>query len=343
MARPKKNAGNSENNEEAIKEGLSDKEIQLQLAISALRKQFGPEIIQSGEAGASMDVQFNSTGIFSVDRALGGGLPEGRIIEVFGPESGGKTTLCLTYIANMQREGKLAAFIDVEHAFDPRWATTLGVDVNLLLISQPDNGEQALEVLEALVRTGYVHVVVLDSVAALVPKKELEGDMGDHNVGAHAKLMSQAMRKLTAVISKSHTTAIFINQIREKVGVMFGNPETTTGGRALKFFSSQRIEVRRVESVKEGDKDVGNRVKIKVVKNKVSAPGQVAEYELRFDSGIDRLSDMIEVGEKVGLIEKSGSWYTYEGKRAQGVKQLKELLRADPELEALLLSQLKES
>lgn len=339
MARPKKGNNNEDN---LSKEGLSEKEIKLQQAMSALRKQFGDDIVQTGGGDeGGLAVKFNPTGIFSVDKALGGGLPEGRIIEIYGPESGGKTTLTLTFIAEMQRQGKVAAFIDVEHALDPVWATTLGVNMTELLVSQPNSGEEALEVVETLVRTGFVDVVVLDSVAALVPKKELEGDMGDSNVGLHARLMSQAMRKLTAIISKSHTTAIFINQIREKVGVMFGNPETTTGGRALKFFASQRIEVRRVEGVKEGDQEVGNRVKIKVAKNKVAPPFKIAEYELRFESGIDKYKDMVEVAEKAGLIEKSGAWYTYQGKRGQGMNQMKEILRNDPELAEALLSELR--
>lgn len=339
MARPKKGNNNEDN---LSKEGLSEKEIKLQQAMSALRKQFGDDIVQTGAGeDGGLAVKFNPTGIFSVDKALGGGLPEGRIIEIYGPESGGKTTLTLTFIAEMQRQGKVAAFIDVEHALDPVWAGTLGVNMAELLVSQPNSGEEALEVVETLVRTGFVDVVVLDSVAALVPKKELEGDMGDSMVGLHARLMSQAMRKLTAIISKSHTTAIFINQIREKVGVMFGNPETTTGGRALKFFASQRIEVRRIEGVKEGDKDVGNRVKIKVAKNKVAPPFKTAEYELRFESGINKFKDMLEVGEAAGLVEKTGAWYTYKGKRGQGMNQMVEVLRNDPELADALLAELR--
>jgi len=282
-----------------------------------------------GEAAAKMNIEVIPTGSLPLDIALGvGGVPRGRVVEIFGPESSGKTTVALHIIAQAQKLDGIAAFIDAEHALDPVYAKKLGVDIENLLISQPDNGEQALEIAEALVRSAAIDVIVIDSVAALVPKNEIEGDMGDSHVGLHARLMSQALRKLTGIISKSRTTAIFINQIREKVGVMFGNPETTTGGRALKFYASIRMDVRKAESLKQGNDVVGNRTKVKVVKNKVAPPFKQAEFDIMYGEGISREGSLIDIGVTLDIINKSGAWFGYNGQRlGQGRENVKEFLK----------------
>jgi recombination protein RecA len=281
----------------------------------------------------------------SIDLALGvGGLPRGRVIEIFGPESSGKTTVALHAIAQAQKEGGMAAFIDAEHALDPLYARKVGVDINNLLVSQPDCGEQALEIAEALVRSGAIDMVVIDSVAALVPKAELDGEMGDVHVGLQARLMSQALRKLTAHISKSKACTVFINQIREKVGVIYGNPETTSGGRALKFYSSIRMEVRKGEAIKQGTDHLGNRTKAKIVKNKVAPPFKLAEFDIMFGTGISREGDILDIAASVGIIQKSGSWYSYEGERlGQGRENAKEYIKNNPEFYNLLETRLKDT
>ena len=302
----------------------------LELAISQIEKQFGKgAIMRLGKGGVAEGVPVISTGSLGLDIALGvGGFPRGRVIEIFGPESSGKTTLALHGVAEAQKEGGTAAFIDAEHALDIQYAGKLGVQTNDLLVSQPDSGEQALEIMETLVRSGAVDVVVVDSVAALVPRAELEGEMGDAHMGLQARLMSQAMRKLTATISKSHTTVIFINQIRMKLGVMFGNPETTTGGNALKFYSSMRLDIRRIESLKSGTDMIGNRVRVKVVKNKMAPPFRKAEFEVMFNVGISRYGELVELGVEQKIIERSGAWYSYQGERiGQGREQAKEFLK----------------
>jgi recombination protein RecA len=302
----------------------------LELAIAQIEKSYGKgSIMRLGNRDVLVPVSVIPTGSISIDAALGvGGFPRGRVIEVYGPESGGKTTLTLHVIAEAQKAGGIAAFIDAEHALDPVYARKLGVDVDNLLVSQPDNGEQALEIAEALIRSGGVDVVVVDSVAALVPKAELEGDMGDPQMGLQARLMSQALRKLTAIVSKSRTCLIFINQIREKIGVMFGNPETTTGGRALKFYSSIRVDIRRIQSIKDGDRVVGSRTRAKVVKNKVAAPFREAEFDIIYGEGISREGDLLDIGVAQNLLEKSGTWISYKGERlGQGRENARLFLR----------------
>src|ERR1700688_789845 len=294
-----------------------DKTKMLETAISQIEKDYGKgAIMRLGSRDVLVPVSVIPTGALSIDAALGvGGVPRGRVIEIYGPESGGKTTLTLHVIAEAQKLGGQAAFIDAEHALDPSYARKLGVDVDNLLVSQPDNGEQALEIAEALIRSNAVDIIVVDSVAALVPRAELEGDMGDAQMGLQARLMSQALRKLTAIVSKSKTCLIFINQIREKIGVMFGNPETTTGGRALKFYSSIRIDIRRIQSIKEGDRVIGSRTRAKVVKNKVAAPFREAEFDIIYGEGISREGDLIDLGVMKNILEKSGTWISYKGER----------------------------
>ena len=313
-------------------------------ALAQIEKQFGKgSIMRLGAHDAIVPIAVISTGSLAVDAALGvGGLPRGRVIEVFGPESSGKTTIALQVIARAQKTGGMAAFIDAEHALDPVYARKLGVDVDNLLVSQPDYGEQALEIAEALVRSNVIDVLVVDSVAALVPKAELDGEMGDSHVGLQARLMSQALRKLTGIVSKSRTSLIFINQIREKIGVMFGSPETTTGGRALKFYASVRIDIRRIAAIKDGDVVVGNRTKVKVVKNKVAAPFREAEFDIMYGEGISYEGDLIDIGVEHNIVEKSGSWYSYKGERiGQGRETAKQFLKEHAETAARLDQELR--
>ncbi len=307
----------------------------LAAALSQIEKQFGKgSIMRLGDSEVAQDIEVVSTGSLGLDIALGvGGLPRGRIVEIFGPESSGKTTLALQVIAEMQKLGGTAAFIDAEHALDPQYAQKLGVDVPNILISQPDTGEQALEIADMLVRSGSVDVVVVDSVAALTPKAEIEGEMGDSHMGLQARLMSQALRKLTANIKRTNTLVIFINQIRMKIGVMFGNPETTTGGNALKFYASVRLDIRRTGAIKKGEEVIGNETRVKVVKNKVSPPFKQAEFDILYGEGISREGEIIEIGVQQKLIEKSGAWYAYKGEKiGQGKDNAREFLKANPEV-----------
>ena len=310
-----------------------EKQKALDAALAQIEKQFGKgSVMKLGDKGANMQIETTPTGCLSLDLALGlGGIPKGRIIEVYGPESSGKTTVALHMVAEVQKRGGIAGFIDAEHALDPVYAKNIGVDVDNLYISQPDNGEQALEIAETMVRSGAVDIIIVDSVAALVPKAEIEGDMGDVHVGLQARLMSQALRKLTAVISKSKCTVIFINQLREKVGVMFGNPEVTTGGRALKFYSSIRMDVRRIETLKQGGEIVGNRTRIKVVKNKIAPPFKEAEFDIMFGEGISREGDILDLAANTGVVNKSGAWYAYNGEKiGQGRENAKLYLKQNP-------------
>ena len=307
-----------------------EKQKALEAALGQIEKHYGKgSVMKLGESGANMQVETVPTGSLSLDIALGvGGVPKGRIIEIYGPESSGKTTVALHMVAEVQKRGGIAGFIDAEHALDPVYAKNIGVDIDNLYISQPDNGEQALEITETMVRSGAVDIVIVDSVAALVPKAEIDGDMGDSHVGLQARLMSQALRKLTAVISKSNCVVIFINQLREKVGVMFGNPETTTGGRALKFYSSIRMDVRRVETLKQGGEMVGNHTRIKVVKNKVAPPFKQAEFDIMFGTGISKEGDVLDLAAECGIVNKSGAWYAYNGdKIGQGRENAKIFLK----------------
>ncbi|MBU1083079.1 recombinase RecA [Patescibacteria group bacterium] len=299
-----------------------------------LEKKYGKGAVMKLGAAKHADVEVIPTGSLTLDLALGvGGVPRGRVIEVFGPESSGKTTLALHIIAQAQKRGEVAAFIDAEHALDPDYAKRIGVDTKNLLISQPDTGEQALDIAEALVRSNSVGIVVIDSVAALVPRAELEGEMGDSHMGLQARLMSQALRKITSCVSKSHTTVIFINQLRMKIGIMFGNPETTTGGNALKFYASIRLDIRRIEALKVGDVNVGNRVRVKVVKNKVAPPFRQAEFDLMFNEGISRSGEIIDLAVHRGIINKAGSWYEYDGEKiGQGKESVKEFLKTNPKI-----------
>ncbi|MEY8428077.1 recombinase RecA [Lachnospiraceae bacterium 46-15] len=312
-----------------------DKLKALEAAISKIEKDFGKgAVMKLGDSKANMNVETIPTGCLSLDIALGlGGIPKGRIIEVYGPESSGKTTVALHMVAQVQKQGGIAGFIDAEHALDPVYAGNIGVDIDNLYISQPDNGEQALEITETMVRSGAVDIIIVDSVAALVPKAEIDGDMGDSHVGLQARLMSQALRKLTGVTSKYNCTIIFINQLREKVGVMFGSPETTTGGRALKFYSSIRLDVRRIESLKQGGDVIGNRTRIKVVKNKIAPPFKEAEFDIMFGQGISREGDILDLAANEGVIVKSGAWYAYNNaKIGQGRENAKKYLREHPEV-----------
>ena len=312
-----------------------EKQKALEAALGNIEKQFGKgSVMKLGDSSSHMQVEAVPTGCLSLDIALGvGGVPKGRIVEIYGPESSGKTTVALHMVAEVQKRGGIAGFIDAEHALDPVYAKSIGVDIDNLYISQPDNGEQALEITETMVRSGAVDIVIVDSVAALVPKAEIEGDMGDSHVGLQARLMSQALRKLTAVISKSNCVVIFINQLREKVGVMYGNPEVTTGGRALKFYASVRIDVRRVETLKAGGEVVGNHVRAKVVKNKVAPPFREAEFDIMYGEGISKLSELIDLGVKLDLVQKSGSWFSLGDVRlGQGKDAAKQYLRDHPEV-----------
>ena len=316
----------------------------LEAAMLQIEKQFGKgAVMKLGEVGA-MNIEAIPTGALSLDIALGiGGVPRGRIVEVFGPESSGKTTVALHIIAEAQKKGGIAAFIDAEHALDPVYARKLGVNVDELIVSQPDTGEQALEICESLIRSGAIDVVVIDSVAALVPKAEIDGEMGDAFVGLQARLMSQALRKLTAVINKSKATAIFINQLREKVGIMFGNPETTPGGRALKFYSSVRLDVRKVETLKRADQVIGNRTKVKVVKNKVAPPFREAEFDIMYGEGISREGNILDIAANLDIINKSGAWFSYNGERlAQGRDNAKQILKENPALLAEIEAKVRE-
>ena len=305
----------------------------LNLALAQITKQFGSGSIMKLGEQSKIDVELFSSGSLALDLALGGGYPKGRIIEIYGPESSGKTTLALHAIAEIQKQGGQAAFIDAEHALDPAYARKIGVDTGNLLISQPDNGEQALEICETLVRSGAVDLIVVDSVAALVPQAEIDGDMGDAQMGLQARLMSQAMRKLTGVISKTKATVIFINQIRMKIGVLFGNPETTTGGNALKFYASVRVDIRRIGQIKNGDNIAGNRTKIKVVKNKIAAPFRTAEFDIMYNEGISKTGDILDLGVQYGIIDKAGAFFKYNGETiGQGREAVKTLFKEKPEL-----------
>ncbi|HEY4960489.1 MAG TPA: recombinase RecA [Terriglobales bacterium] len=324
----------------------TEKSRAVDVAITQIEKQFGKgSIMKLGNKEAVVPIAVISTGSISFDAALGcGGIPRGRVIEIFGPESSGKTTIALQIIAEAQKQGGMAAFVDAEHALDPIYARKLGVDVDNLLVSQPDWGEQALEIAEALVRSGAIDVLVVDSVAALVPKAELDGEMGDSHVGLQARLMSQALRKLTGIVSKSHTSLIFINQIREKIGVMFGNPETTTGGRALKFYSSVRVDIRRIGAIKDGDIVVGSRTKVKIVKNKTAAPFREAEFDIVYGEGISREGDLIDQAVLLNLVEKSGSWFSYKTDRiGQGRENAKTFLKGNADISQKLEAEVRQA
>lgn len=335
---PRKMAENARNND------ASEKKQAVNSAIQQIEKQFGKgSIMKLGDESIHQQIGYIPTGALTLDFALGlGGLPRGRIVEIYGPESSGKTTLCLTAVANAQKAGGIAAFVDAEHALDPSHARMLGVNIDDLLVAQPDNGEEALEITESLVRSNAVDLVIVDSVAALVPRAELEGNMGDAQMGLHARLMSQALRKLTGTISKSNTTVIFVNQIRHKIGVMFGSPETTTGGNALKFYASVRLDIRRVETLKKGDDPYGNRVRVKVVKNKVAPPFRQAEFDILFDSGISREGCILDLGVTMGLIDRSGTWYSYNGNRiGQGRDNVANFLRENPSMAGEIETELR--
>ena len=322
----------------------ADRSKALETALAQIERQFGKgSVMRMGERGI-VPVEVIPTGSIALDLALGiGGLPRGRVVEIYGPESSGKTTVALHAIANAQRAGGIAAFIDAEHALDPEYAKKLGVDIDALLVSQPDTGEQALEIMDMLIRSGAIDIVVIDSVAALVPRAEIEGEMGDSHVGLQARLMSQALRKITGALSTSNTTAIFINQLREKIGVFFGSPETTTGGKALKFYASIRLDVRRIETLKDGTEAVGNRTRVKVVKNKMAPPFKQAEFDILYGFGISREGSLIDMGVDQGLVKKSGAWYTYEGDQlGQGKENARTFLRDNPDLTNELEKKLKE-
>ena len=317
----------------------------LEAALAQIEKQYGKgSVMKLGDKSANMQIETVPTGSLSLDLALGlGGVPKGRIVEIYGPESSGKTTVALHMVAEVQKAGGIAGFIDAEHALDPNYARNIGVDIENLYISQPDNGEQALEITETMVRSGAVDILIVDSVAALVPKAEIDGDMGDSHVGLQARLMSQALRKLTAVISKSNCIVIFINQLREKVGVMFGNPETTTGGRALKFYSSIRMDVRRIETLKQNGEAIGNRTRVRVVKNKIAPPFKEAEFDIMYGEGISRTGDVLDLAANEGVVSKSGAWYAYEGNKiGQGRENAKNYLKENPEVFAEIEKKVRE-
>ena len=323
----------------------TDKDKALEAALQQIQKQFGKGAIMKLGDDRGLNIETISTGSISLDVATGvGGIPRGRITEIYGPESSGKTTLALHIVAEAQKQGGKAAFIDAEHALDPEYAAKLGVDINELLVAQPDTGEQGLEICEYLVRSGAIDVVVVDSVAALVPKAEIQGDMGDRHVGLHARLMSQALRKLAGAINKSNTCAIFINQLREKVGVMFGNPEVTTGGRALKFYSTMRIDVRRIESIKQGDQFIGNRTRVKIVKNKVAPPFKQTEFDIMYGKGISKEGDALDCAVEHNIVNKAGAWYSYEGRRiGQGRENVKKFLEENPDILNRIEAQIMEA
>ncbi|MBV8189998.1 MAG: recombinase RecA [Alphaproteobacteria bacterium] len=327
------------------KDGMENKNKALDAALAQIERAFGKGSIMKLGQREALEIEAISTGSLGLDIALGiGGLPKGRIVEIYGPESSGKTTLALHVVAEAQRKGGACAFVDAEHALDPAYAKKLGVDIDNLLISQPDAGEQALEIADTLVRSGAIDVLVIDSVAALVPRAELEGEMGDSLPGLQARLMSQALRKLTASISKSNTLVIFINQIRMKIGVMFGNPETTTGGHALKFYASVRLDIRRIGAIKERDEVTGNSTRVKVVKNKVAPPFKVVEFDIMYGEGISKTGELIDLGEKAGVVEKSGSWFSYDGQRiGQGRENAKNYLREHPEVAQTIENKIRES
>ncbi len=326
------------------KNNQKEKTTAVEMAVDQIEKQFGKGAIMKYGEASRVNVQMIPTGSLSLDIALGGGVPKGRIIEIYGPESSGKTTLAYHVIAESQKNGGMAAFIDAEHALDPEYAKNIGVNIDKLLISQPDTGEQALEIAETLVRSNAIDVLVVDSVAALVPRAEIEGEMGDAHVGLQARLMSQALRKLTGAISKSSTTVIFINQIRMKIGVMFGNPETTAGGQALKFYSSVRMDIRRTEQIKDGDNVIGNHVRVKVVKNKVAPPFKMAEFDIMYNEGISRAGDVLDLAVKDNLVGKSGAWYEYKGaKIGQGREAAKQYLRDNEKVFEALSKQIREN
>lgn len=337
---------------QAIKKGVDinmakdDRIRALESALAQIEKQYGKgSVMKLGETRTNMNIETVPTGSISLDIALGlGGVPKGRIIEIYGPESSGKTTVALHMVAEVQKLGGIAGFINAEHALDPVYAKNIGVDIDNLYISQPDNGEQALEITETMVRSGAVDIIIVDSVAALVPKAEIDGDMGDSHMGLQARLMSQALRKLTAVISKSNCIVIFINQLREKLGVMFGNPETTTGGRALKFYALVRLDVRRIESLKQGGEVIGSRTRIKVVKNKIAPPFKEAEFDIMFGKGISKEGDVLDLAAEVGIVNKSGAWYSYkEAKIGQGRENAKQFLAENPEIFEEIYEQVRES
>ncbi|MFB4315374.1 recombinase RecA [Actinomadura sp. 21ATH] len=322
----------------------NDREKALETALAQIERQFGKgSVMRMGEE-ARAPVEVIPTGSISLDIALGiGGLPRGRVVEVYGPEGSGKTSIALHAVASVQKKGGIAAFVDAEHALDPEYAAKLGVDIDALLVSQPDTGEQALEITDMLIRSGAIDIVVIDSVAALVPRAEIEGEMGDSHVGLQARLMSQALRKLTGAINQTRTTAVFINQLREKVGVMFGSPETTTGGRALKFYASVRLDVRRIETLKDGTEAVGNRVRVKVVKNKMAPPFRVADFDLLYGQGISREGGLIDLGVEHGFVRKSGAWYTYDGDQlGQGKENARNFLKANPDMADGIEKKIKE-
>lgn len=316
----------------------------LELAVGQIEKQFGKGSIMHLEGGNNIDVETIPTGSVSLDIALGGGIPKGRIIEIYGPESSGKTTLSLHAIAEVQKAGGMAAFVDAEHALDPSYAKRLGVDIEKLLVSQPDSGEQALEIVETLVRSNAVDIVVIDSVAALVPQAEIEGDMGDSHMGLQARLMSQALRKLTGIINRSKCTVVFINQLRMKIGVMFGNPETTTGGNALKFYASVRLDIRRISQIKAGEEIIGNRVRVKVVKNKIAPPFRQAEFDIMYNQGISTEGDILDLATEKGIVEKSGAWFAYNNENfAQGREAAKQHLKENPKFLVELVKKVREA
>ena len=341
-----KKAAKPEKAETARDGAQAEKLKALEHALADLDKQYGKgAVMKLGEHAGAHDIPVIPTGCLTLDAALGvGGIPRGRIVEIYGPESSGKTTVALHIVAEAQKAGGIAAFVDAEHALDPAYARKLGVNIDELYVSQPDTGEQALEITEALVRSGALDVVVIDSVAALVPKAEIDGEMGDSFVGLQARLMSQALRKLTSTVSKTNTTCIFINQLREKIGVMFGNPETTTGGNALKFYSSVRLDIRRVTTLKDGDTPIGNQVRVKVVKNKVAPPFRKAEFEITFGEGISKAGEIVDLGVQYGIIKKSGSWFSYGDSRlGQGRDAVKKIIKANPELSEEIENQIAEA